>query len=142
MESINFLMIFDIVILGYGFLIVRGALQMHKTNVPASMLIPAEELTGCKDPVGFCEAMYQKTLVFGILCIVYGAVCTINEYGLGSIKLLNIIALTVFIIAVLWFCKEMRSAREKYLKQNVEIRKIKIKKEAERKRKEGIPESR
>lgn len=81
MESINFLMIFDIVILGYGFLIVRGALQMHKTNVPASMLIPAEELTGCKDPVGFCEAMYQKTLVFGILCIVYGAVCTINEYG-------------------------------------------------------------
>ncbi len=27
MESINFLMIFDIVILGYGFLIVRGALQ-------------------------------------------------------------------------------------------------------------------
>ena len=83
---------------------------MHKTNVPASMLIPAEELTGCKDPVGFCEAMYQKTLVFGILCIVYGAVCTINEYGLGSI------ALTVFIIAVLWFCKEMRSAREKYLK--------------------------
>ena len=116
MESINFLMIFDIVILGYGFLIVRGALQMHKTNVPASMLIPAEELTGCKDPVGFCEAMYQKTLVFGILCIVYGAVCTINEYGLGSIKLLNIIALTVFIIAVLWFCKEMRSAREKYLK--------------------------
>ena len=99
MESINFLMIFDIVILGYGFLIVRGALQMHKTNVPASMLIPAEELTGCKDPVGFCEAMYQKTL-----------------YGLGSIKLLNIIALTVFIIAVLWFCKEMRSAREKYLK--------------------------
>ena len=32
MESINFLMIFDIVILGYGFLIVRGALQMHKTN--------------------------------------------------------------------------------------------------------------
>lgn len=116
MESINFLMIFDIVILGYGFLIVRGALQMHKTNVPASMLIPAEELTGCKDPVGFCKAMYQKTLVFGILCIVYGAVCTINEYGLGSIKLLNIIALTVFIIAVLWFCKEMRSAREKYLK--------------------------
>ena len=89
---------------------------MHKTNVPASMLIPAEELTGCKDPVGFFEAMYQKTLVFGILCIVYGAVCTINEYGLGSIKLLNIIALTVFIIAVLWFCKEMRSAREKYLK--------------------------
>ena len=86
MESINFLMIFDIVILGYGFLIVRGALQI------------------------------QKTLVFGILCIVYGAVCTINEYGLGSIKLLNIIALTVFIIAVLWFCKEMRSAREKYLK--------------------------
>lgn len=60
MESINFLMIFDIVILGYGFLIVRGALQMHKTNVPASMLIPAEELTGCKDPVGFCEAMYQR----------------------------------------------------------------------------------
>ena len=116
MESINFLMIFDIVLLGYGFLIVRGALQMHKTNVPASMLISAEELTGCKDPVGFCEAMYQKTLVFGILCIVYGAVCTINEYGLGSIKLLNIIALTVFIIAVLWFCKEMRSAREKYLK--------------------------
>ena len=48
MESINFLMIFDIVILGYGFLIVRGALQMHKTNVPASMLIPAEELTGCE----------------------------------------------------------------------------------------------
>lgn len=60
MESINFLMIFDIVILGYGFLIVRGALQMHKTNVPASMLIPAEELTGCKDPVGFCEANVSK----------------------------------------------------------------------------------
>ena len=60
MESINFLMIFDIVILGYGFLIVRGALQMHKTNVPASMLIPAEELTGCKDPVGFVRRCIKR----------------------------------------------------------------------------------
>ena len=46
MNNINFLMIFDIVILGYGFWIMYGAVKMNKTKVPASMLIPEEDLIG------------------------------------------------------------------------------------------------
>ena len=115
MNNINFLMIFDIVILGYGFWIMYGAVKMNKTKVPASMLIPEEDLIGSRDPEGFCEVMYKKTLVFGIICVLYGLAGFGSEIFFQS-RSFNIVTLTIFIIAVLWFCKEMRSARHTYIR--------------------------
>lgn len=114
MDNINFLMIFDVVILGYGFWIMLGAVKMNKTKVPASMLIPEEDLIGSRDPEGFCEVMYKKTFVFSIICMLYGVAGVISELFLKS-RIFNIITLTIFIIAVLWFCKEMRNARHTYI---------------------------
>lgn len=115
MNSLNFLMIFDIIILGYGFCIIFSALKMNRTKEPAGMLIPEEDLVGSKDPKGFCEAMYKKTLAFGILCVLYGLAGAGCELFWKS-RIINIISLTIFIVAVLWFCKEMRSARHAYIK--------------------------
>lgn len=115
MDSINFLMLFDIIILGYGLCIISSAVKMNKTKVPASMLIPEEDLVGSKDPKGFCEVMYKKTLIFGILCVLYGLSGIGSELFWQS-RIINIVSLTIFIIAVLWYCREMRSARHTYIK--------------------------
>lgn len=115
MNSINFLIIFDIIILGYGFGIISAALKMNRTKEPAGMLIPQEDLVGSKDPKGFCEKMYKKTLFFGILCVLYG-LAGIGSELLWKSRLVNVVTLTIFIVAVLWFCKEMRSARHTYIK--------------------------
>lgn len=115
MRTFNFLMIFDIIIVGYGLCIIFAALKMNRTKQPAGMLIPEEDLVGSKDPNGFCEAMYKKTLAFGILCMLYGLAGTVNEL-IWKFKIVNIIALTVFIVVVLWFCREMRNARHTYIK--------------------------
>ena len=110
MESINFLIIFDIVIFGYGWMIISAAIKMKKTGVPASMLIPQEDLAGSKDPRGFCEEMYPKTLIFGIICVLFGIIS-----GAKS-NIVTSAALIVFIVAVLVYCNLMRKARYKYIK--------------------------
>ncbi len=115
MDSINFLTIFDVVIFGYGWMIVAAAIKMKKTEVPASMLIPPEDLPGSKDPKGFCKAMYLETLIFGIICVAFGVISALGEYFI-KIKAVTVGALVVFIVAVIVYCDRMRKARYKYIK--------------------------
>lgn len=115
MESINFLIIFDIVIFGYGWMIISAAIKMKKTGVPASMLIPQEDLAGSKDPRGFCEEMYPKTLIFGIICVLFGIISGAGEFFTKS-NIVTSAAMMVFIVAVLVYCNLMRKARYKYIK--------------------------
>lgn len=115
MSSINFLIIFDVVILGYGLIIIFAAIKMKKTGIPAGILIPEEDIIGSKDPKGFCEAMYAKTLGFGVVCVLYGVISMISDIVMQS-NLVNSIALAVLIVAVLFYCNVMRQARYKFIK--------------------------
>ncbi|MCI8326811.1 MAG: hypothetical protein HFI37_03440 [Lachnospiraceae bacterium] len=83
--------------------------------MPAKMLIPEEDLIGSKDPKKFCEVMYKKTFLFGIVCVLYG-MAGIGSEMLWKSRMGNSISLTIFIIVVLWYCREMRKARQTYIK--------------------------
>lgn len=115
MDSINFLLIFDVIILGYGFYIIAAAVKMDRTKIPAGMLVSREELTGSRDPEGFCGAMAKKTLVLGICCVLFGLISGIGEIYIKS-RIFSGAVLTLFLITVLWYCNEMRSARSAYIK--------------------------
>ena len=70
---------------------------------------------GSKDPRGFCEEMYPKTLIFGIICVLFGIISGAGEFFTKS-NIVTSAALIVFIVAVLVYCNLMRKARYKYIK--------------------------
>lgn len=110
----NVMIIFNIVIMGFGIYMIAAALKMKKTGVISSAVITEEEIAKCKDKKGFIEFMYWREAFFGVLIIIVGALGLVDDLVV-SLGIFNIIEMLVFLAAFLWFQTGLRKAREKFL---------------------------
>ncbi len=94
--------IFDIILLVYGIYTIYASFAMKKTGVPSKWLVPEQEMGRCKDSKGFIDAIYKKTILFGVLVVVYGVVSTINHFFL-SIWALEIGCIVFFLFIVIFY---------------------------------------
>ena len=115
MGSDSFMILFDVIIFGYGIYLIYSGYQMKKTHQPSSLIINQTELVGARDVKGFCEAMYKPLILFGVLAVIYGIAGYVNDKYLNE-PMANLIAIALFLILCFWFFRETKKNKTKYLK--------------------------
>lgn len=114
MTSDSFMLLFDVIVLGYGVYLTYSAILMKKTNQPPNQLVSKAELVGARDVKGFCEAMYQPLLFFGLFSSVYGVLGLINDLYM-EIPFMDLVAIVIFIILCGWFTTQLKRKKKQFL---------------------------
>lgn len=115
MNSDSFMVLFDFIIFFYGVYMIYSGYQMKRTGQPSNLVINQAELVGAKDAKGFCEAMFRPLMVFGIMAMAYGVVGYVNDKYL-EVPMLNFGAVALFLILCVWFLRETKKNKAKYIK--------------------------
>lgn len=108
------MLIFYVVMMGFGVYMIAAALKMKKTGEISAVVITEEEIAKCKNKQGFIEFIYWKEAVFGGMIVIVGALGIINDKVI-SLGIFNIVELVVFLAAFLWFQNSLGKARDKFL---------------------------
>ena len=115
MNSDSFMVLFDFVIFFYGLYMVYSAYQMKRTGQPSNLIINQAELVGAKDMKGFCGAMFKPLVLFGIMAMIYGVADYVNDKYL-EVPMANFVAVALFLILCVWFLRETKKNKAKYIK--------------------------
>lgn len=115
LEDIGFMTIFDFIILVYGAYSIYTAQQMKKTGTPPMWLIPQQDLHRIRKPEQFCEEMYSKTLIFGLVCVIYGLYGLFESFYIKT-DFAEAAGVTVFVVFMVWFIITLQNAKRKYYK--------------------------
>ena len=107
------MVIFDVVIVLFGLYMVISAMKMNKSGEISGMLVSNEELGHCKNKKAFIASIYKKEAIFGIIMMAVGILDLVDEL-LISIQYVNIFEMLIFLMAFLWFSRELRNARSDY----------------------------
>ena len=112
--NFDFIVVFDFILLIYGAYSVYASKKMKQTGQPPQWLMSAEEIQRVRKPQEFCDYMAPKTMLFGILCVVYGAYgVTVSLYLKNQI--MEGIGVAAFIICIVWFIVTLTKAKKKYV---------------------------
>ena len=115
MDTASFMVLFDVIILGYGLYVIYSAMKMKKTGEPSNILINEEELVGARDIKSFCAAMATPFSVLGLAAVLYGIVGLVNDL-LINIPMLNFFSIVIFLILCFWFFRLLKKNKAEFLK--------------------------
>lgn len=106
--------IFDLIILIYGVYSMVSTVKMKKSGEPGKWLIGEIPVNKMKDADGFINSMYVKTMVLGVVSVIYGIIGIIDDLvkNLGPVKDVLLLAFLVFFIV---FCVLLQKAKKKYI---------------------------
>ena len=106
----------DILIVFCGAYLVYASVQMKRTGEITSSAIIGKgyDPKKAKDPKGFIEYMYLKSIVMGVLVMVSGALDYMNDLY-WNLPYFGIIMCVVFLIMIIIYCKISMDAQKKYL---------------------------
>ncbi|MFV0464939.1 MAG: hypothetical protein ACK5ML_02605 [Lachnospiraceae bacterium] len=110
----DFMVLFDLMIIGFGAYIVFTSYRMKQTGEISTIVMNREEIPKCRDKAGYIDFVYKKSIMFGIIAALFGALGLINDlvYAFGAI--VNWIGIIVFIVMFVWFTNALRKARSLY----------------------------
>lgn len=114
MGDINFLGIFDVILLGFGVYMIIAAIRMKNSGNISNLLMNDTEAQKISDKKGFIAALYPRMLVFAIVTMTYGAVALLDDFGVVEIPFVQIIGIAGFIVAMVWFFMGLVKARNRY----------------------------
>ncbi len=114
MELFNFLDMFLIII---GVYVVVVACTMKATGkLTNNMLVGKNiKIERARDPKGFIDAIFVKTVICGIANILCGFGDFINVTLFGSVWWFKILLMIVYIIIIIWYSKASTKAQQEYL---------------------------
>lgn len=120
MDSMSFMVAFDVVVAVLGvYIVIRSILMKNKQEIP-SIFVPTEEIKNCKDAPGFCNFIFPKAFIFGLVCVVFGVIDFVFDYGIiNTPKYINVILLIVFLAVWFWFSWSLKKGKEKFFKTMV-----------------------
>lgn len=107
------MIIFDVVVALFGLYMVISAMKMKRNGEISGMLVSAEEIGHCKNKKAFIESVYKKEAIFGVIMMLVGILDIVDELVL-SISYANVFEMLIFLMAFLWFNRELRNARSDY----------------------------
>lgn len=110
----DFIVIFDVIIGGLGIYLVYSAFQMKRSGEISTIIMNREDIIKCKDKRGFIDYIYGRTLIFGLLSLIFGILGGINDSVYSFGRFFNIVGVTIFIIVWLWFTHELKKGRDRY----------------------------
>lgn len=113
MNTVNTMLIMDVIIVFLGIYLIHIALKMKKTKKIDRFVVAEEVMRMCKDESGFAEFLSKKMLIFACVLTGAGIIMAIHEtvYNLGyGFYVVAAIAVIVF----LWFYKSLMDGKNKY----------------------------
>lgn len=106
----------DIIIMICGAYLIYVSVQMKRTGEINSSAIIGKgyDVKKAKDPKGFIEYMYLKSIILGVLVILSGLCDYLNELY-WSLPYMGLVNCGVFLIVIIIYCKISLDAQKKYL---------------------------
>ena len=114
MGNINFLGVFDVILLGFGGYMIIAALRMKNSGKISTLLMNDTEAQKIADKAGFIEFMFKRMLVFSIVTVAYGGFAILDDFGVVDIPYVQIAGIAVFIVAMVWFFMGLVKARNRF----------------------------
>lgn len=113
METINTVLIIDIIMVILGVYLLFLAIRMKKTKKIEKFVVDEESMRRCKNEAEFAEFLSIRQLIFSIVMIVGGILAALSEtvISLGNWEFL---LYGVIAMAFLFFYKELTDGRIKY----------------------------
>lgn len=108
--GIDFMSVFNIIIMLYGAYSMYTARKMQMDGNPPQWLVSQEELQRMRKPKQFCEIMAPKTMVFGLMCVVYGLFSLVETFFLKNTAA-EVAEIAFFIVVIIWFIMNLRRAK-------------------------------
>lgn len=110
----EFIVIFDLLIGGFGVYLVYIAFHMKKTGEISTIIVNKEDIAKCRDSAGFIDFIFKKAVIFGIVAFIFGILGFINDsiYSMGPF--VNWIGIAVFLGMWFWFTSGLRKARSQF----------------------------
>ncbi|MBO5372689.1 MAG: hypothetical protein J6A75_08220 [Lachnospiraceae bacterium] len=111
----DYILIFDIIIAILGAYVMFSAFQMKKKGEISSFIVNPAEITRCKDRVGFIEHIFNKTVVFGVICLLFGILAIINDSGMFSLgQFFNAGGVIIFLGIWVWYNSQIKKGKDKF----------------------------
>lgn len=105
----------DLLVAFCGVYLIYAAVQMKRTGEISSTLVgKGYDPKKARDPKGYIDYMYPKTIVMGVAVILSGGLNYVNDRYL-DIPNFNLIICGVFLLMIIIFSKIMVDAQKKYL---------------------------
>lgn len=105
--------VFDVILIVYGLYTMYSAFMMKRTGVPGKWLISEDEATKCRDMKGFIDEMFVKTILFGAVAILYGALTTLNRMKL-ALPYFDTVCIIVFLVFCALYMVALNKAKKKF----------------------------
>ncbi len=106
----------DIIIIFCGAYLIYAAVQMKRTGeITSSALIgKGYDPKKAKDPKGYIEYMYMKSIIMGVLVMISGALDYMNDVY-WNISYFSVGMCCVFLVVIIIYGKISMDAQKKYL---------------------------
>lgn len=108
----------DIVVLGCGVYSLYTVYAMKQTGeIKKGWLISNQiDVDTCKDKEGYINFISIRTIILGIIIIIYGGIGVINSYLFELPSSLIYGSMIVFFICLIWFAVSSSKANKVYFK--------------------------
>lgn len=113
LADMDMMSVFDVILLAYGLYTMYSAFMMKKTGVPGKWLISEDEATKCRDMQGFIDALFVKTIIFGAVAVLYGALTILNRMKL-SVPYFDTVCIIVFLVFCIFYVAALNKAKKKF----------------------------
>lgn len=105
----------DLLIVFCGIYLIYISVQMKRTGeISSALLGKGYDPKKAKDPKGYIDYMYPKSIVMGLAVMLSGGLNYLND-RYWDIPNLNLIVCAVFFVLIVIFTKIMMDAQKKYL---------------------------
>ena len=105
----------DILIMFSGAYLIYSAVQMKRTGeISTSLVGKGCDLKKAKDPQGYIEYMYMKSVIMGVVVILSAGADYLNE-TYWNIPYLNLVLCAVLLVVIIVYGKIIMGAQKKYL---------------------------
>ena len=94
--------IVDVILIICGIYCLFTAGKMKCEHQIPKWLFSEQELYHIRQPKEFCEVMSPKTIIFGVLCMLFGVWGLITEFLITN-KLAEAIGIGIFLVGIAWY---------------------------------------
>ena len=105
--------IVDVILIICGIYCLFTAGKMKCEHQIPKWLFSEQELYHIRQPKEFCEVMSPKTIIFGVLCMLFGAWGLITEFLITN-KLAEAIGIGIFLVGIAWYMAQLSKAKKTY----------------------------
>ena len=107
------LLIFDVVVLVYGFYTIYSAISMKRTQKLSSWLVGEDTASAIRDTKGYIDFIYRRVMVMGAMAVLFVIISLVNDCVTPIVNAMRLMVV-LFLAVCVWFYLTVRKAKKNY----------------------------